>query len=359
MSALHLAVALEDAGWHPAAWREPGARADELLTAAYWVDQVREAERGLLDFVTLGDGVTLQPAGPGGRVRGRLDAVILAARIAPATSGVGIVPAVSTTLTEPFLVSTQIATLDFASQGRAGWEAQVMLGREVDGYVGPRSVPSPEGRFAEAVDHVEVVRRLWDSWEDGAEIRDRGTHRFFDRSKVHRIDFEGPHFAVIGPSITPRSPQAQPVVATRVDGLAGAAFAAQAADIAFVSASDEGPARIEGPLTFGDVVVFLDDDGGAARERRHRLDAVDRREADTFVFAGTPAELADLLIAWRDAGADGFRLHPATCPHDLTRITRRLVPELQARTAFRRTYEAGTLRGLLGLHRPANRLITA
>jgi alkanesulfonate monooxygenase SsuD/methylene tetrahydromethanopterin reductase-like flavin-dependent oxidoreductase (luciferase family) len=321
MRNLHLAVALEDARWHP---------------AAYWVEQVREAQRGLLDFVTLGDG--------------QLDALMLAARIAPVTAGIGIVPAVSTTLTEPFLVSTQIATLDFASQGRAGWEAQVLPGLEAGGYVGPRSVPAPEERYAEARDHVEVVRRLWDSWEDGAEIRDRGTHRFFDAAKVHRIDFEGPHFAVVGPSITPRSPQAQPVVATRAYSAAEAAFATESADIAFLAA---GAARIEGPLAFTDVVVILDDDAGAARERRDRL------EADTFVFAGTPVELADLLLSRHSEGADGFRLHPATHGQDLVAITRRLVPELQARNAFRRAYEAETLRGLLGLSRPANRLVNA
>ena len=38
---LHLAVALDGAGWHPAAWREPGARPTELFTAGYWVDLVR------------------------------------------------------------------------------------------------------------------------------------------------------------------------------------------------------------------------------------------------------------------------------------------------------------------------------
>lgn len=43
MTDLRLAVALEGAGWHPAAWREPAARARELLDARYWVDVVRQA----------------------------------------------------------------------------------------------------------------------------------------------------------------------------------------------------------------------------------------------------------------------------------------------------------------------------
>jgi hypothetical protein len=73
------------------------------------------------------------------------------------------------------------------------------------------------------------------------------------------------------------------------------------------------------------------------------------------VFTGTPEGLADLLAEWHRAGLAGFRLRPGTLPHDLTVITRGLVPELQRRGLFRTAYDASTLRGLLGLPRPANR----
>ena len=63
-SPIHLAVALDGAGWHPAAWREPDARPGDLLTAQYWLGLVQEAERGLLDFVTFEDGLALQSADP-------------------------------------------------------------------------------------------------------------------------------------------------------------------------------------------------------------------------------------------------------------------------------------------------------
>lgn len=67
---LHLAVALDGAGRHPAAWREPGARPAELFTARYWAGLAAEAEAGLLDFITFEDGLALQsssPTGPDGR----------------------------------------------------------------------------------------------------------------------------------------------------------------------------------------------------------------------------------------------------------------------------------------------------
>jgi alkanesulfonate monooxygenase SsuD/methylene tetrahydromethanopterin reductase-like flavin-dependent oxidoreductase (luciferase family) len=64
---LHLAVALDGAGWHPAAWRDPAARPAELFTAGYWIDLVREAERGLIDFVTIEDALGLQTSRPDDR----------------------------------------------------------------------------------------------------------------------------------------------------------------------------------------------------------------------------------------------------------------------------------------------------
>jgi hypothetical protein len=69
--------------------------------------------------------------------------------------------------------------------------------------------------------------------------------------------------------------------------------------------------------------------------------------------------LADLLQEWQRAGLTGFRLRPGTIPRDLEAITRGLVPELWHRGAFRRDYDATTLRGLLGLPRPLNRYIAA
>ncbi|NUR67875.1 MAG: FMNH2-dependent monooxygenase, partial [Streptomyces sp.] len=107
--------------------------------------------------------------------------------------------------------------------------------------------------------------------------------------------------------------------------------------------------------------VFLDDDPAAARARRERLDAVagEPYESDARIFAGTPSQLADLLQEFQSAGLTGFRLRPAVLGHDLPAITQGLVPELQRRGAFRTAYEADTLRGLLGLARPANRYAAA
>ncbi|MEU6868148.1 LLM class flavin-dependent oxidoreductase [Streptomyces sp. NPDC046876] len=356
---LHLAVALDGAGWHPAAWREPGARAAELFTAAYWADLVAEAERGLIDFVTFED--SFAPAIRADRVSGRLDAVLTAARVAPLTRHVGLVPTVTATHTEPFHISKAIATLDYVSTGRAGIRIRVSARADEAAHFGRRAFPVPEAELREeAADHVEVVRRLWDSWEDDAEIRDAATGRFVDRHKLHPIDFEGRHFSVRGPSITPRPPQGQPLV-TASSGV----LPAGSADLVFTTPRSAEEARAglpDGPAhVFADLVVLLDASPGAAADRLHRLDAAVGRPygGDADVFTGTPAGLADRLQEWQGAGLTGFRLRPGVLAHDLPAITRGLVPELQRRGAFRTAYGARTLRGLLGLERPANRYAAA
>ena len=379
---LHLAVALDGAGWHPAAWREPAARPAELLTGRYWTDVIAEAERGLLDFVTIEDGFSVQSA-RADRVVGRLDAVLVAARAAPLTRHIGLIPTVVVTHTEPFHISKAIATLDYASSGRAGVRVRVSASAPEAALFGRRTVPdldlrdrdNPAGRelvtalFAEAADYVEVVRRLWDSWDDDAEIRDAASGRFVDRERLHYIDFVGDYFSVKGPSITPRPPQGQPIVAALGHATVPYELIATSADVGFVTPADaDGARRIVAEIddaragadpvrVFADLVVFLGPSRAAADERKARLDelAGTPLTSDATVFTGTAAELADRLIEWRQAGLAGFRLRPGAIPDDLESITRELVPELQRRSAFRTAYEAGTLRGLLGLGRPASR----
>jgi len=342
---LHLAVALDGAGWHPAAWREPDARPTELLTARYWTDLVREAQHGLLDLVTFEDSFGLPT---------RLDATLIAAAVAPRTSGIGLVPTVITTHTEPFHISKAIATLDYASTGRAG--VRVRVDPHHTEHIGRRAPLDQNDLLDEAADYVEVVRRLWDSWEDDAEIRDTATGRFVDRDKLHYVDFAGRWFNVKGPSITPRPPQGQPLVFALAHAAPVYRFAERAADVVLVTPRDADDAaaitaQITGvPHVFGELTVFLD---GA--DRLARLNDRAELTTDTAVFTGSATELADLLLAWQQHGLTGFRLRPGTLPHDLTAITRGLVPELQQRGVFRRSYEDGTLRDRLGLPRPGNR----
>lgn len=380
---VRLGVALEGAGWHPAAWREPSARPGDLFTAPYWVDVVRLAEASGIAFASIEDSFALQsgePFGPDDRVdevRGRLDALLIAARVAPATASIGLIPTVTTTHTEPFHVSKAVATLDHVSLGRAGWQPKVSarwdearhVGRRevprVDGFADPRLAEAIASLFGEAADVVEVVRRLWDSWEDDAEIRDVATDRFLDAEKVHTVDFEGEWFRVRGPSITPRSPQGQPVVAALAHSAVPYRLAATSGDLVFVTPRDAGEAATilaevreiereverEGePLrVYADILVFLDGDEPAA-DRLARLDALGRPlVSDARIHAGSAESLADDIAELAALGFDGVRLRPGVVTDDLPRIGASLVPLLRRRGLLDDAVGAGSLRARLGL----------
>jgi alkanesulfonate monooxygenase SsuD/methylene tetrahydromethanopterin reductase-like flavin-dependent oxidoreductase (luciferase family) len=374
---LHLAVALDGAGWHPAAWRESGARPAELLTAGYWLEQVLEAERGLLDLVTIEDSVGLRSSRFSeldertDQVRGRLDAVLVAARVSPLTSHIGLVPTATVTHTEPFHISKAIATLDLTSQGRAGVRAQTWRPAENAHFGRRRTTPfrradldTPAGlaamaeRFDEAADFVEVIRRLWDSWEDDAEIRDVATGRFVDREKLHYIDFAGRWFSVRGPSIVPRPPQGQPVVSVLAHATVPYRLGARAADVVYVTPADEASAaaivaevRAEQHAAgrggdtihvFGDLVVFLDETAAAAAVRKARLDA--RAAAG---HAGTARHRGD---SRRPAGGAE---HPVDRRGPLRRPPRRRRPPGSRRRGRHRRRPLGVRTGLTSGRRNA------
>jgi alkanesulfonate monooxygenase SsuD/methylene tetrahydromethanopterin reductase-like flavin-dependent oxidoreductase (luciferase family) len=289
---------------------------------------------------------------------------------------------------EPFHTASAIATLDHLSHGRAGWRPQVSGRGDEAAMVGTRPAPAVDVRdrddpaararmlelFDEADEVVDVVRRLWDSWEDDAIIKDVGTGRYVDRDKLHYVEFEGRFFAVKGPSIVPRPPQGQPVIAALAHQEIPFRFAARSADLVFVTPADRddvadwvasiraAESRVERdrpPLPIlADLLVVLDTTPRLAAQRLRRLDDLDGRtlRSDAAIFSGTPGELADELCAWRDRGLDGFRLRPAVIAHDLDLIADAVAPILRDRGELRQQYVAGeTLRARIGLTRPLSR----
>ncbi|MFE6892995.1 LLM class flavin-dependent oxidoreductase [Streptomyces sp. NPDC057694] len=339
----------------------------DTYDSAPYLELTRLAEHGALDFVTLHD--TFGAPGP--------DALAVLSRIAPETSRIGLVPTVTTTHTEPFHVQAAVATLDWVSRGRAGWRPDVspsddearLFGRR---YVGA-SVAPPADLWHEAGEVADVAGRLWDSWEDDAEIRDVATGRFVDRDKLHYVDFEGRTFSVRGPSIVPRPPQGRPVVV--VDATQPYAYdvAARHADVALVGVSD--PAQLAAarnglrrraaehgrdPDGLRVLAALRIDLGGGehAAQPGHGGGPLPSEEGP--LYRGGPVDLADLIAAWYRAGAaDGFHLTPLDARRDLERLVNGTVPLLQHRGLFRTFYPGATLREHLGLARPASQYATA
>jgi alkanesulfonate monooxygenase SsuD/methylene tetrahydromethanopterin reductase-like flavin-dependent oxidoreductase (luciferase family) len=384
----YLAVELAGAGRHPAAWRLADAAPGELFTAGYWAGLAQLADAAGLDFLVIPDSFAPPAEGPGAEatVRGRLDAVAIAARVAPVTSSVGLVPVATVTHTEPFHLSKAIATLDFVSLGRAGWQPSVSRTQPEADLFGRKDAAPADALWREAGEAVEVVVRLWDSWEDGAVIRDVSTGRYVDRDKLHYIDFAGEFFSVKGPSITPRSPQARPPVVVHLnDGVPDGAdepgvlaVAGRWADVVRVSAADLGAAaearnRVRGAVADAgrdpdgvpvllDVGTLLAPTADEAARTADRLDGW--ASAAGVAVAGLPgsvgsvgtAEQLAALIgdAVRGGAADGVTLLPWALPSGLRLIGDALVPLLRERGLRPAAARGGGLRERFGLARPAN-----
>ncbi len=369
---VHLGVDLTDAGAHPAAWRTLGSQAQRLFDAQRLDALVATAQRGLLDLVAFDDAFSLQPVTRHG-VQGRLDAALVASRLAPRSAGIGLVPTIDTTHTEPFHVSKAVATIDHVSRGRAAWQVGWSTTQQATDAFGRKAAQDEVDAIDEAGEVIDVVGRLWDSWEDDAEIRDRATSRFVDRDKLHHVDYEGIRFAVKGPSITPRPPQGRPPVVVTATSDEALALAARRADVVRLRATslddalaqrsrlddlagDAGRSTDEVRVLV-DTYVVLADDESSARARLELLDDLEPSSwaTDSLVHVGTAGALAETIETWVAAGAvDGFHVRPSSLSTDLDVLVDRVVPILQSAGLFRTAYPGRTLRDTLGLARPAN-----
>ncbi len=282
--------------------------------------QVSVAEAAGFALVTLADSPL--PAPPPGRIEAGVRAAFLSRR----TTRIGLATTLHATVTEPFHLATQLASLDHVSLGRAGWVVGAENSAAALATIGGHPLTAPELR-REVADVIEVARQLWDSWEDDAVLRDVAAGRFLDPDRVHHVGFTGARFSVIGPLITPRPPQGQ-VVVLGADTLG----VTEHLDVALVDASsrDELAARAGRARAAGVPLVFAELDVAFGTEQpstgRLRYDGAGFRD------------LAGIV--------DGVRLHPADPAIDLPRLAEALPPGVAA---------GPTLRDTLGLPRPANR----
>ncbi|HEY3572965.1 MAG TPA: LLM class flavin-dependent oxidoreductase [Arthrobacter sp.] len=375
-----LAIELDGDGAHPAAWRKARHTPAELLDGARVRATVLAAESAGFHVATFADG-SLTPAssGQGGRdIPGRLNALQRAAFAGPVTSSIVLVPEVDTVYTEPFHISTQLASLDYVSGGRAGWLVAAS-DQAADAAAVGRSLVGADGLGREAGDSIEVSRRLWDSWEDDAVIRDVATGRYIDVDKLHYVDFEGTvdfesgsGYSVKGPSIIPRPLQGQlPVLAPA--GLLGGNQpggdrpSTGAADAVLVSAPTPGLLACEiaearaaaaAPAIIAELDVVLDARGQNAAGRLAELDAHTPWQSRRARFAGTAAELTELLASILET-ADGVRIHPAVLDVDLEELAQLVLPALRRRGLLAPQQPGSTFRDLLGLQRPSSRYAAA
>ena len=229
---LSLNLFMYTGGHHEAAWRYAGASKTSFTDIAFDQEIARRAEKAGFDALFYADAPVLAD-NIRYATRFRLEPITWLSAIASVTSRIGLIATASTTYSEPYNLARQFASLDTLSGGRAGWNIVTTAIPQASLNFGRTDHPGHAQRYDTAREFVEVVSKLWDSWEDGAVVSDYAAGIFVDTDKVHAINHSGEHYNVAGPLNLPRSPQGRPVFVQAGSSEAGRAFAARYAEVVF------------------------------------------------------------------------------------------------------------------------------
>jgi FMN-dependent oxidoreductase (nitrilotriacetate monooxygenase family) len=228
---LHFLVNVTGAGYHRAAWLDPGVAPGSFIDVDYYQGVAETAERGLFDALLLPD-IPQQNAGIATAPTQSLEPTLLCAALAVTTERVGFVPTLSTSFNRPYNLARRVLSLDHASNGRVGWNVVTTAAPGAAANFG-QEVLAREDRYRRAAEFVHLANRLWDGWEDGALVGDQESGEFADPAKIHPAAHHGEFFAVEGPLNVPRSPQGRPVIVQAGASDPGIRFAATAAEVVY------------------------------------------------------------------------------------------------------------------------------
>ncbi|GHH80280.1 monooxygenase [Streptomyces sulfonofaciens] len=235
---LCLNVYLRNSGYHESAWKVTRKDPRAPLEAGYYADLARTAERGILDAVFLPDSPGMVPFRAEYLPTVGLDPLELLASVAVRTDRIGLIATVSTTYTHPWETARRLATLDFLSGGRAGWNIVTTVDPVAAGNFGDLPHPERTERYARAEEFVEVALKLWDGWEEGAALFSKESGRWADPGRIRAPLHQGRHFSVRGPLPLPRSPQGRPLLTQAGSSREGIRLAAAYADAVFTPQAD-------------------------------------------------------------------------------------------------------------------------
>jgi FMN-dependent oxidoreductase (nitrilotriacetate monooxygenase family) len=230
---LMLNAYLRNSGYHEAAWRVSPADPASVLDPRHYISLAQTAERGVLDSIFLPDSPGVAEFRSEYLPGAGLDPVQLLSSVATMTEQVGLIATVSTTYSYPWDVARRLATLDFLSHGRAGWNIVTTVEPAAAGNFGDQPHPPAADRYDRAGEYVEVVLKLWDAWEDGAAVMSRQAGQWADPARLYPPRHHGKYFDVASYLPFPRSPQGHPFLTQAGSSPPGVALAARYADAVF------------------------------------------------------------------------------------------------------------------------------
>lgn len=264
---IHFGTILQGAGGNMSAWRHPDAIANASINLDFVKNIAIQAEQAKFDFVFIADGLYINEKSIP-HFLNRFEPITLLSALASVTQKIGLVGTVSTSYSEPFNVARQFASLDHISGGRAGWNVVTTPLEGTSKNFNNKPHPAHQQRYEIADEYLDVVKGLWDSWEDHAFVRNKETGKFFDPNKLHAIQHTGKYFQVHGPLNIERTPQDRPIVFQAGASISGQDLAAKHADAIFTHQHN----RVEAKAFY--------------RSVKEKLKSYGRHENDLLIFQG-------------------------------------------------------------------------
>jgi N-acetyl-S-(2-succino)cysteine monooxygenase len=233
-----LATLVQPNGNHLAAWLAPGAQPDAGTDIAWWQRIAQIAEAGKFDLFFIADTPTVRTDhmriwSHAPTFMNQLEPLTLLSAVAGATKRIGLGATVSTSFSEPYNVARFFASLDHISGGRSAWNVVTSANDYAARNFGHAKLPPHGERYERAAEFVEVVKKLWNSWEPDAFLYDTTEKLTFDPAKFHLVEHEGKHFRVHGGLNIAPAPQGHPVIIQAGASDTGKELAAATAEVVF------------------------------------------------------------------------------------------------------------------------------
>ena len=229
---LYLSASINSTGWAASSWSWPGTRWSRFNDFDHYVRATRLAHDGILDAVFVSDHTALQKDN-WSRPLHTFDPTVLFSALAATVPDVGFVLTASSSYNSPYNLARRLASLDTISGGRVIWNVVSSFNPDIAANFGSASLPPRADRYHRADEFVNVVKKLWLSWDRPDGERTGGP--LWDETTARHIDHHGEFFDVAGPLNVPIGPQGHPVISQAGASDAGIDLAAKHADLVYAS----------------------------------------------------------------------------------------------------------------------------
>jgi len=271
---IHMGVFLLGAYKTKQFWRHPDAVPDVGVNLKYNVKLAKNAEKANLDFVFVADIPYTNSSCPPFLLN-RFEPLTLLSALSSVTNSIGLVGTISSSYTEPYNVARQVLSLDHLSSGRAGCNIVTTVCNDAYKNFSMNDKPTRDERYDIANEYIDVINKLWLSWDKDSALYNKETCEYIDRMKLNPIDHRGDNFQVAGPLNIYRSIQNTPVIFHAGFSNESINLAVKHADVIF-SWSD----------SFDNAVKFY-------KKTKSLLSSVERNEHDLLVLLAASVLIVD------------------------------------------------------------------